>query len=130
MSSMPGENTAQYRRNSRRERASVVLTRVSVRNPEMEGPSGMASSVQAILAYPGSSNATNSSGARPRNLTSACHGWVTAPTTTARSGSSASTRHPRASVSERREAGARGGAPRSRAGSVRMAKMSRTSGDR
>ena len=47
MSKMPGENTVQYRRNSRRARASVVLTRVSVRKRDVEGLSGTASSVPA-----------------------------------------------------------------------------------
>ena len=127
MSRMPSERSAQYRRNRRRERGSVVLTRVSVRNREVVGPRGSASRVQTILAYPGSSKPVNASGSTPRNSTSGRQGCVTAPTAISRSGISARMRQPSARVSARSGVDDRsGGSRRHRDGSVLRAKIART----
>ena len=47
---MPGETTAQYRRNRSWLAGSVVMTRVSVEKMDAEWPAGSTSIVQAILA--------------------------------------------------------------------------------
>src|SRR5262245_18864271 len=79
ISTTPGEKRAQYHRNLRRDSASVVTTRVSVRNTHSAADRGSARSVLSIFTNPGSLNFTNPSATRPRNTTSAFHGYVTAP---------------------------------------------------
>ena len=59
-------------------------------------PSSIASarSVHTIFTNPGSENAANSAGGRARKVTFASHGFVTAPMTIWRRGTSASTPQP------------------------------------
>ncbi len=47
---MPGEKMAQYRRNSRRDSGSVVITRVRVRNTDVSASIGSTERVQTIFA--------------------------------------------------------------------------------
>ena len=56
--------------------ARMVTTRVRVTKMDSFGPSGSARSVHTIFAYPGSSNAANSSGGSEWKVTRWCHGCV------------------------------------------------------
>ncbi len=67
---IPADIGAQYKRNFRRDSASVVITRVRVTKNDSRSPTGSAASVQTIFTNPGSSNEANSSGGRGWNVTS------------------------------------------------------------
>ena len=86
---IPGEKKDQYRRNPVRASASVAMARVFIRKTDSVPLIGAALIVRAILSCPGSLNATNWLGGSARNVTFASQGFVTAPTTTWRSGTSA-----------------------------------------
>ena len=101
ISEIPGDASDQYRRNLLRASSSVAIALVSVSNTDVLAPIGSARSVQTIFTYPGSANAANRLGGTERNVTSASHGFVTAPTTTSRPGTSPSTTHPSESVASR-----------------------------
>src|SRR5439155_25179616 len=91
---IPGDRNDQYRRNFLRASGSVVLARVSVRNTDSLFQLGSARSVHTIFTYPGSWNASNSSGGKARKTGFASHGFVTPPITISRPGNSARTPHP------------------------------------
>src|SRR4051812_26062331 len=95
---IPGERKAQYFLNFDFETGPQATTRVSVRKMDVVAVTGSARSVQAIFTYSGSSNDANCSGANAPNFVFATHGWVTAPITISRPGTSASTPHPSALV--------------------------------
>src|SRR6476620_346572 len=91
---MPGESSAQYRRNFARATTSVTIARVSVLKTDAAAPAESARTVQAIFTYSGSLKAAKCAGGNGRNTTLAFHGFVTAPTTISRPGTSDSTPHP------------------------------------
>ena len=76
MRTMPVDIGAQYRRNTRRDRASVATARVRVTNRHPCGPSGSTAMVHTILTCPGAAKAAKSSGASGWKVTDWCQGWV------------------------------------------------------
>ena len=94
ISRIPGENTAQYRRNLARDAASVASTRVSVRSIDAPGPIESAAMVTTIFTKPAESKEANAFAGSARKITLGFHGCVTAPNTIRRPGMSASTPQP------------------------------------